>query len=347
MAFRLGSPRAIPTLLAVLAMGSTGCGGSLDSGGTGPGDSGGVALDSGAPGSDVFPLGTYTGCVQGLYDDSLNGAGFQDGAVLTLTRSGDTVTAAYVDQNGVASSFDFAQTTSVSATLAPTGQTAPGFSNMCVEGPGDEGFYPAVMTAGAGELTYDQGMVFVALGGVLQDDAGPCGAQSNPAGYWLLCENRQGGPPSPAPSGAASGSSPPQLPAGVYACTSQVETYDSVNGTNEYVASGDEGTLVLSQNGADVNAAYTGDRAIDGALLFTATTTTTARAQMNQTLATTCTAPLAATGVPSGPPVSLPLAAGSLSVAGGMLFVSFAGTMDASSGCSGAQVAGSLVCTKQ
>ena len=328
-------------LLALLSMG---CGGSLDSGG---GSGGGSVADSGASGTQAFPVGTYTTCAQGVHDNVINSAGFQSGAVLTLAQSGDTLTATYVDQNGATSSFEFAQATSTTAALAPTGQTASGFSTMCVQGPGDEGFYPAVMGAAAGALTYDQGMVFVTLDGGVQGDAGACGTQATPASFWLLCEDRQGGAASPAPAGAATTASAPQLPVGQYACSTQVETYDSVHGINNYVAAGGNGTLTLTQTGADVTAQYTGDSTLAGTLLLTAGTPTTASAQANQTLTAACDVPMGSGGAPSQTPGPLPIAAGSLAVVGSTLILSFAGTADARSSCSGAQMAGSLICSKQ
>ena len=61
-------------LLALLSMG---CGGSLDSGG---GSGGGSVADSGASGTQAFPVGTYTTCAQGVHDNVINSAGFQSGA---------------------------------------------------------------------------------------------------------------------------------------------------------------------------------------------------------------------------------------------------------------------------
>jgi hypothetical protein len=342
---RFGSACAIQTLLTLLSMG---CGGSLDSGGAAAGDSGASTGDSGAAGTEAFPVGTYTTCVEGMHDNVLNTAGFQSGAVLTLTQSGGTLSAKYVDQNGATSSFEFASTTSTVGTLAPSGQTASGFSGMCVQGPGNAGVYPAVMTATAGALTYDEGTVFVMLEGAMLDDAGPCGAQSTPAAFWLLCEDRQGGAPSPGPAGATTTTSPPQLPVGPYTCSSQVETYDAVQGMGEYVAGGSNGTLTLTQTGADVTAQYTSDSAIGGTMLLTATTATTASPAASQSLTVPCAVPIDPSGAPpSLSPSPLPVAAGSLAVVGSTLFLSFAGTMDARSSCAGADVAGSLICTKQ
>jgi len=332
---RLGSACAIPTLLALLSMG---CGGSLDSGG-------GSVADSGAVATQAFPVGTYTTCAQGVHDNVINSAGFQSGAVLTLAQTGDTLTATYVDQNGASSSFEFAQATSTTAALAPTGQTASGFSTMCVQGPGDEGFYPAVMGAAAGALTYDRGMVFVTLDGVVQGEAGACGTQSTPASFWLLCEDRQGGAPSPSPAGASA--STPQLPVGQYACSTQLETFDSVQGIDNYVAAGGSGTLTLTQTGADVTAEYTGDSTLAGTLVLTAGTPTTASARASQTLTAACDVPMGTGGAPSQTPGPLTIAAGSLAVVGSTLILSFAGTSDARSSCSGAQMAGSLICSKQ
>ena len=305
-----------------------------------------------ASGNDTFWLGTYTGCAVGADDGSLNSGGFEPGVSLTLAQSGQTLTATYVDDNGAVSSFDFTSTTSTTATLASSGKTVSGFVISCTDGPGDSWLVPAVMRVTAGALTYDDGTVFVNLVGNVQDqqtDAGECGSTALPSKFWALCEDRHGGAPATEPPDAAA---PPasNLPVGQYTCGSDVETYDVVGGEKEYVTGGGTGgTLTLTQTGTEVTAEYDGDSSIAGTIHFTATTATTAIAEENQTLMAPCTVPIApgTGGGPSPTPQVLPIGAGSLSVVGSTLFLSFAGTMGASSSCSGASMGGSLICSKQ
>jgi hypothetical protein len=66
----------------------------------------------------------------------------------------------------------------------------------------------------------------------------------------------------------------------------------------------------------------------------------TANAEAGQILMAPCMVP---TG--THPPEPLPIAAGALAIIDSTLFLSFAGTMAASSSCPGAQVAGSVICS--
>src|SRR4051794_10740001 len=282
----------------------------------------------------AFPVGTYTNCASGTRNPSgnnfLNAAGFQSGAAaLTLTQSGNTVSSIYVDQNGTTQSHTFSTITGTTASLAQKGAVVPGFTSLCVMGLGNEIGYPATMTVNAGTLAYDAGMVFLTLTGSLQSDAGGCGTLSQPdASFWLLCEDRQGGA---APSASAGPPSVWQLPAGPYSCSTQVETLQSLNGINHYVVGGPTGALPLPADGARLTAQYTGDAALAGTLRFSATTPTSAAAEAGQTLMSPCMA------AGSQTPEALPVAAGALTFSDGTLFVSFAGTMPASSSCAGAQ----------
>src|SRR5262245_58077373 len=69
-----------------------------------------------------FPSGTYTTCARGEHNPDgnifLNTAGFESGAALTLSQSGATVKATYVDQNGLSQSMNFTILTATSAALA-------------------------------------------------------------------------------------------------------------------------------------------------------------------------------------------------------------------------------------
>jgi hypothetical protein len=296
------------------------------------------------PGTTSFPTGTYTNCVQGIRNPSGNAfsnvAGFESGAVLTLAQSGNTVQSTYVDQNGLTQSVSFSTTTGTSATLTPAGQMIPGFVSVCVLGPANERSYPASMITRAGALIYNAGTVFIALTGGLQADAGSCGTLSAPdASFWLLCQEREGG--AQASSGAGSAPVSP-LPAGQYACSSQVEARAHIDGIDQFVAGGGSGTLTLAQDGAKASAQYMGDSSLAGMLTLDVTTSTTANADTGQTLMAPCMVPVSTGTQPPGP---LSIASGALTISESTLFLTFAGTMAASSSCPGAQVAGSVICT--
>ncbi len=346
------------TRLALFAPTMVGCGAAtgfpdgtttvVDAGGGATGNVG--ETGGGGTTSTAFPVGAYTRCAEGIHNedgnDFLDVVGFASGAVLTLVESGETITATYVDEDGNARSYTFATTTSSSASLAPAGQTASGFSGLCVQGPGDEGWFPAAMTASTGTLTYDEGIVFVTLDGVLQGDGGACGTESTHSSDWIVCDIRQGGAPSPEPTLTPVTA---QLPGRPYTCSAEIATYDDVDGEMEFVTSGETGTLELAQGATSVSARYTGESDLTAALTFTATTATTALAGAGQSVMTPCTVPVAAFGGdgPSPTPVALPIDAASIAVDGETLFVSFAGTMDANSTCAGARMAVTLVCEPQ
>jgi hypothetical protein len=289
----------------------------------------------GADAGEPFPVGTYTSCAFGTVTAGpfLAPSGIDPGATLTVTQTqkGDERTATYVDENAHTHVWKFATTTSTSATLAPSAQTAAGFgSGICVYGVGvsNEKFFPTELAATTGALTYESGTMFVSLEGELASKM-DCGDVSAPASVWIVC----GDGPAPVVSAPASSA---QLPTGNYACTSQIGTHATVGATNEYITSGASGTLVLAQTGAEVTADYAGDLGVSGTMHFTATTASTANGDEGQSLTALC--PLA------GPSDELPVAAASLSVNGGTVFVSFAGTMSASSACPSAQMTGTLVC---
>jgi hypothetical protein len=291
-----------------------------------------------------FPAGTYTRCAEGAQNPSgnqfLRFAGFQNGARLTLAQSGSTVTSTYVDQDGLTQSLSFSTTTDTLATLAPRGQVIPGFKSLCVLGPGRWKGYPASMTVSAGALAYEAGMLFLTLTGDLRASAGACGALSQPgASFWVVCENRQGGT---VPS-ADPGSAPVAKPlAGRHSCDTQIDTVDHVNGRSQYAVGGASGTLNLTVDGARVTAQYSGDPSLTGTLLFHPKTSTAAGAETGQTLM----APCVATGRPSGTAGMLRIAAASLTLLDSTPFLSFAGAMADDSPCPGAQVAGSVICSK-
>ncbi len=312
-----------------------------------------VADDSSAKevATPIFPVGTYTNCARGVKNLDgnvfLNVSGFESGARLTLTQSGRTVTAEYVEHSGEASLLDFVVSTNTAATLAAAGQVAPGSSGLCVlgVGVGNQQSHAAEFSANAGALTYDSGTVFVTLQGTIRGDLGPCGSQTSPSSSWLLCQN---GPPPPPVDAPAVSSKHHQLPVGNYACSSQIGTFQKGDGFNQYVASGgDGGSLMLTQSGEELAAIYSGDSHVAGSSRWRATTGTTATPDVNQHLTAPCAVLTDPGGTPSQTPGRLALTSGSLTVFESALFLSFAGVMGADSPCPGAQKAGSLLCSKQ
>ena len=85
------------------------------------------------------------------------------------------------------------------------------------------------------------------------------------------------------------------LPAGQYACNSQVETHAQIDGIDHFVAGGGSGTLTLAQDGAKGSAQYAGDSSLAGTLSLSVTTSTTATAEAGQTLMAPCVVPLPGT----------------------------------------------------
>jgi hypothetical protein len=306
---------------------------------------GATAADDAGPSG--FPIGTYTTCAQGVHNPSgnefLNAAGFQDGARLTLAQSGTTLTSTYVDQNGLTQTLRFSAETDTSATIHEKGQTIPGFTSLCVVGPGRQTGSPASLTVTAGALSYNAGMVFLNLTGDLRSDARACGTllQSR-ASFWVGCQNRQGGSvrsvdARPAPSA--------RMPAGQYSCSTQVEALYHVNGQNQYATGGATGALTLTEDGAKVTAQYSGDPSLSGTLNMAAMTSTRARAEAGQTLMAPCMVTVG-DGLPPRTPERVRVAAASLTFIDSTLFISFAGAMAGNSSCPSAQVAGSVICSK-
>jgi hypothetical protein len=312
--------------------------------------------------ADGFPVGTYTSCSAGA-QTPLSGSTFLssvvDGGALTLAQSGTTVTSTYVDHRGLTQSLRFSTKTDTLATIAQGGQVIPGFMRRCAMGPRRAAGSPASMAVTAGVLVYDAGMVFLSLTGDVPSDAGACGALSESgASFWIICENRQGG----AVPAVDVGSAPvAKLLAGRHSCSTQVHTryhisFDNlanfakatgmvekgINGLDFGGVGGASGTLTLTEDGARVTAQYSGDTALAGTLRFHAKTSTAAGAEAGQTLMAPCTVP----GLPSRTADMLRIAAGSLTVIDSTLFLSFAGAMADDSSCPGAQVAGSVICSK-
>ena len=157
-----------------------------------------------------------------------------------------------------------------------------GFSGLCVQGPGDEGSFPATVTAESGALTYDASTIFVSFEGTITGGEGsPCGASSAPARVWIAWRpdevRGRHHPWTSARTGAT-----PSFATGNYACTSQMGQYIQANGMQDFATSGGTGTLVVTQTGATLTAGYTGDSSVSGTLELAVTSATTASAGSNE-----------------------------------------------------------------
>jgi hypothetical protein len=135
----------------------------------------------------------------------------------------------------------------------------------------------------------------------------------------------------------------PSFPTGIYSCESSLSIAGTYQGMHWTAVGGGNGTLAVTQAGSVVTAAYTGDSFVSGTMTFTVTSpgsaepTTTADETMN----VLCLIP------GDGPMQSTSIAAGTLTMDGTTLFLSFSGTMQPgteASACDGLTVPGTLTC---
>ena len=248
-----------------------------------------------------------------------------------------------IGQNELTQQLRLSTKTDTLATIYEKGQVIPGFTSLCAVGPGKQAGAPVRLTVTASALSYNAGMVFLNLTGVLGSDSRACGTllQSR-ASFWVSCTNSLGDSvrsvyARPVPFA--------RLPVGRYSCSTQVETVSHINGVNQYAAGGATGGLTLTQDGAKVTAQYGGDTSFSGTLRLAATTSMTARAEPGQTLMAPYMDAMRAGG-PSRTPERVRVSAGSLTLIDSTLFISFAATMADNSSCPGAQIAGTVICAK-
>lgn len=168
------------------------------------------------------------------------------------------------------------------------------------------------------------------------------------------CGSRTGGLVDPGPgtaddASAASTSAPdappPSFATGTYACESSLSASGTWNGTRFESAFGGRGTLVVTQSGAEVVAAYSGDSFLGGTLAFTVTTATSAElSRAEETLTVQC---FSGFGTPGDQPLTV--TSSSLTLDGPALFLSLWGTAQpgdaGQSPCDGVTVPGALACT--
>ncbi|AKU99043.1 hypothetical protein AKJ09_05707 [Labilithrix luteola] len=335
----------------LVALALPACGGKLDWAAA-PSDAEDASPPGAAVGSDggtlpepEFPLGTFALCARGMLNEGefMSRAFVEDGGVLTVTRSGNQLDVRYVNTYGEKSAFEFEATSNSLATIVRPQEPVLGYVSECVEDLGAIDLYPAELTISAGALTYDADTVFLTLGGTLTDtDTTPCGLRSAPAEHWLTCERSESAVPSSSPPARArANDSTSRFALGDYACTSQIETFLHDGGTTMYMGSGDDGTLTLSQSGAEIIATYGGDRFFGGTMNFALTTATSAQAESSGSPSLTCEVVPGDTKFPLSQGWS-----GTLTLVEDTLFLSFSGTMGANSQCSGTKKMGSVMCTK-
>jgi hypothetical protein len=316
--------------------GTIGAGGSTDATGGAIGAGGGIGW--------VGAVGTYTSCGMGIDTSNgnlfLDGAGILDMGSLTLAEDGFVLDVTYVDQGGSTTSLTFTPVTSFTAKLS-NAPVLPDYTGLCVQGPGDEGGFPATFAATSGALVYENDTLFVELAGNLNGgEQTPCGAQAGAGHTWIICSNSPGsqGPP-PAPSPA------PAFPVGTYACNSAIGAFVQANGTNDFATTGSNemnGVLTVTQSGGTVVATYSNDDTfLSGSLDFTIADTATALAPLGQSLLAPCSEPITIPP-PSGPPQPIAISAATLTQLDTTLLLTFSGTAPA---CDNAEVKGGLVCT--
>lgn len=304
---------------------------------------GGRTVESDAPPQSHFPLGTYSDCAEGRRSDGglfLGSSGFSPDATLDVSAG---LVATFADQSGATSSFDFTTTSNASAALTKPAQVTTGFTAFCVHGVGvsNEELLPGTLTAGAGSLANVSGSLFLSLAGELHADLGSCGEASASGDYWVVCRNGPTGAPAGAPSKAFA------LSGGTFACTSQIATYYESGGLKQYVASGGDGTLSLSQSDGQLSAEYDGDSFIAGSWTLSATSETTANIALDQSATLSCEVPIGFGGIPAPKPVPMPISAAALMVDGDALVLSLTGSMGETTDCPGANKVATLVCSNQ
>jgi hypothetical protein len=321
------------------ASSSSGTGGGASASSTLSSSSSSSTTASSSSGAIQFPVGSFTNCGLGLQEPDTSvftgGAGVTSGTTITVTQQGSQLTVTQTNIQAASDTFVFEPTSDTSAVLTTGGPFGEDFDGTCN---GDQA-YPATVTATSGAMTYADGTLFLSLGGTIQGGAGTtCGAASASAYPWVICPTSE----ATLPSGLATSTADPQFPAGTYACTSLLSAYLKEGSGGSWGSTGASGTLSVTQSGATVTAAYTGDSAVQGTLSFTVTTPTTANAAPGQTILAPCSIdPGTGMGAPP-PPEPLPVSTASLMMVDTTLFLLFYATVPA---CSGAEQIGSLVCT--
>jgi hypothetical protein len=196
-------------------------------------------------------------------------------------------------------------------------------------------FAPAVVDLASGSLTYDTGTLFLSVSGAAEP-LGAGGGCTNPGGpvtFVVTCSDY--GTPDAGAANADAATAAGSRFAGAYGCFSSMDqSGDGLQGV-----SAGSGTLTINESGHRLLAAYTGDQTVQGALAFTATTSSAAvPAAANESVQIRCL-----TAQPNGQPVpwsALPVSSSTLTLDGTSLLLSLAGI-----GCNASELTVSLLCT--
>ncbi|MFO0606101.1 MAG: hypothetical protein U0324_23205 [Polyangiales bacterium] len=283
-----------------------------------------------------FPVGEYTDCARGVFSPSGGVMGVDHGATLSLTQSGASLRARYVDQNGARSEYTFAATTAATAVLVPDGVASAGEPHPCVLGVGSVARSPTALVVDVGSLAVDRNAVLIAAEGTATDvTPGPCGTRSDRQGVWIACRRRDRTSPA-----VTITSSTAAFPTGTFACQTQAATYVLAGAIHQYAGNGAMGSLTIAQRGGALSLSYTGDRAATLAADFALTSNATARLNGPAGLRAVCDVPINTPAATSVAPLNA--SAGAVLRAGSTLFVSVVGAMEGA--CAGAEKFVTLRC---
>ena len=292
----------------------------------------------GAVSAMAFAVGEYTDCAHGIFAPTGGTMGVDRDATLSLTQSGSSLHARFVDQNGARSEYDFAVTTGSTATLTPNGIASSGAPHPCVLGLGSVARGPTALLADEGSLTVDRDALFLVAQGTATDvTAGRCGVLSDRQSVWIACRHRDRTTPAAVASVSAA-----TFPSGAFSCQTQAATYVFANGLHQYSGSGAMGSLSVAQRGSTLSLTYAGDRAVTMTTDFALTSPFSARASEATGVSATCDEPISTPAATMTAPLNT--TAGAVLLAGSTLFVSVAGVMTGA--CEGAEKFVTLRCTR-
>jgi hypothetical protein len=267
------------------------------------------------------------------------------GGGMTLGQSGSVLTASYGGASGMGSiptaSLRFSPTSSISATLLPS-QESTNIEVPCA--PSD--FTPTVAELASGSLTYNAGTVFLAVEGAAEpvDVGSGCSNSGGQASVFVTCSDDSGGlPGAKADANSSDGGSGSGF-VGVYSCNDSEQSYRAApNGLEG--GGGGTGTLMVTEAGGVLTAAYADAVFVDGSLQFTTRTDGAAvPTSSNETMQVFCLG--SANPPPDGGLSTMLVTASSLTIDGSWVVLSFVGNMTSSSGCAGVTTSVSVLCAR-
>ncbi len=210
------------------------------------------------------------------------------------------------DAYAMAITFDFVPVTDGVSSVTSTSGT-PYVLAECVSCVCLPVSYPTTMTADAGAIVYSNGVAFVSATGLTQASV-PCGDASVQATSWAVCQN----------AGTAPTAQSTNVPfaSGTHACQATLgSAWQNGNG----VASDQQDSISITQNGAHLTVDYDAHYIGSGTLAFDVVTTSVAIASPNQQVTLSCL------GFNSSG--AMPVVAATLVVEGAVILLSVSGTM--------------------